>query len=139
MSSSYMRPALLALVAIAALAQAPFATAQEISDAEVKAVIEAARSEMRASREQLLAVNLSLTSEEADKFWPLFREYSAEQAKLGDERLKIIMDYATAYPDVDDAKAKSLVERSMKYTKDLNSLKERYVRKFAKGAPARPS
>jgi hypothetical protein len=136
MSHSFIRPALMALVASAALLQqAPLASAQEISDAEIKSIIEAARSEMRASREQLLAVNMSMTAEESDSFWPLYREYNTKKADLGDERLKIIMDYATAYPDVDDATAKSLVDRSMKYTKDLNSLKERYVRKFGKVLP----
>lgn len=136
MSSTARRPVLLACVAIAALVQAPASMAQDPSSAEVKAVIEAARSEMRASREQLLAVNLSLTSEEADRFWPLYREYSASRARLGDGRLKNIMDYAAAYPDVDDATAKSLVKRHMKYVKDTNQLKERYARKFEKVLPA---
>ena len=130
-----IRPALLACAAIVALAGPGIATAQELSDAEVKAVIEAARSEMRASREQLLAVNLGLTSEESDRFWPLYREYSAKKAALGDDRLKIIMDYATAYPDVSDATAKSLVDRHVKYSKSMNGLKERYVGKFGKVLP----
>jgi hypothetical protein len=128
--------ALLACVALGAMVQSPPVVAQDLSDAEIKAVIEAARSEMRASREQLLAVNLSLTSEEADKFWPLYREYSAKKAALGDERLKIIMDYGTAYPDVSDATAKTLVDRHVKYSKAMNGLKERYVGKFGKVLPA---
>jgi len=135
MTSTRIVPALLACAVMAGLAQSPAAAAQEMSDAEVKAVIEAARSEMRASREQLLAVNLSLTGEEADNFWPLYREYTAKKAALGDDRLKIIMDYATAYPDVPDATAKALVDRHVKYAKSMNGLKERYVRKFAKVLP----
>ena len=130
-----IRPALLACAAVIVLAGPRAVTAQELSDAEVKAVIEAARSEMRASREQLLAVNLGLSSEEADRFWPLYREYSAKKAALGDDRLKIIMDYATAYPDVSDATAKSLVDRHVKYSKSMNSLKDRYVGKFGKVLP----
>ena len=135
MRFSVIRPAWLACIAVGALVQGPLVSAQELSDAEVKAVIEAARSEMRASREQLLAVNLGLTSEESDRFWPLYREYNAKKAELGDDRLKIIMDYATAYPDVTDATAKSLVDRHLKYAKSMNSLKDRYVGKFAKVLP----
>lgn len=133
--AGFMRPTLLALAATLVVGHSVPAAAQDISQEEVKAIVEAARSEMRASREQLLAANLSMTTEESDGFWPLFREYSTKQAELGDERLKIIMDYASAYPDVDDATAKSLVDRSMKYRKDLDGLKERYVRKFAKVLP----
>lgn len=135
MTSNRIAPALLACALMAGLVQAPVASAQELTDAEVKAMIEAARSEMRASREQLLAVNLSLTPEEADRFWPLYREYAAKKATLGDDRLKIIMDYAMAYPDVSDATAKSLVERHVKYSRAMNGLKERYVGKFGKVLP----
>jgi hypothetical protein len=136
MSFNLLRPALLACAAVVALGQGPAVAAQDLSDAEVKAFIEAARSEMRASREQLLAVNLSLTAEEADRFWPLYREYGAKKAELGDERLKIIMDYATAYPEVSDAAAKSLVDRHLKYMKSMNGLRERYVGKFGKVLPS---
>lgn len=135
MKTPTLRGSLLALAA--AILALPTATlAQDtISDEEVAAVIEAARSEMRASREQLLAANLSLTQQEADRFWPLYREYNTKKASHGDERLKIIKDYASAYPDVDDATAASLVDRSVKNTKAANKLKEQYVEKFRKVLP----
>lgn len=135
MISNRIAPVLMACAVMVGLAQVPIASAQDLTDAEVKALIEAARSEMRASREQLLAVNLSLTMEEADRFWPLYREYAEKKAALGDDRLKIIMDYAMAYPDVSDATAKSLVDRHVKYAKAMNGLKERYVGKFRKALP----
>jgi len=127
---------LAALATVAVLASPLPAAAQEgISDAEISAIIEAARSEMRASREQLLAVNLSLTQAEADAFWPLYRQYNTEKARLGDDRLKIIKDYAMAYPDVDDATAASLVDRSVKNNRAMNKLKDQYVGKFRKVLP----
>ena len=126
----------LAALAVAILALPATTLAQDtISDQEVAAVIEAARSELRASREQLLAANLSLTQEEADRFWPLYREYNTEKARYGDERLQIIKDYASAYPDVDDAMASSLVDRSVKNSKASNKLKQQYVAKFRKVLP----
>jgi len=126
----------LAALAVAILALPTTTLAQDtISDQEVAAVIEAARSELRASREQLLAANLSLTQEEADRFWPLYREYNTEKARYGDERLQIIKDYASAYPDVDDAMASSLVDRSVKNSKASNKLKQQYVAKFRKVLP----
>ena len=126
----------LALAAVVAIAQPAVAVAQDLTKDEIKAVIEAARSEMRASREQLLGVNLALTTEESDRFWPLYREYSNKKAELGDERLRIIMAYAEAYPDVDDATAKSLIDRHLKYVKDMNALRARYATKFGKTLPA---
>lgn len=126
----------LAFATVIAIGQPVVATAQDLTQDEIKAVVEAARSEMRASREQLLGLNLALTAEESDRFWPLYREYSNKKAELGDERLRIIMAYAEAYPDVDDVTAKSLVDRHLKYVKDMNALKARYAAKFGKALPA---
>lgn len=135
MNIATLRGSLAALAAVVlALPTVTFAQ-DTISDEEVAAVIEAARSEMRASREQLLAANLSLTQEEADRFWPLYREYNTKKASYGDERLKIIKDYASAYPDVDDATAASLVDRSVRNSRALNKFKEQYVGKFRKVLP----
>jgi Spy/CpxP family protein refolding chaperone len=126
----------LAALAVAVLALPATTLAQgTISDEEVAAVIEAARTELLASREQLLAANLSLTQAEADRFWPLYREYNTEKARYGDERLQIIKDYASAYPDVDDATAASLVDRSVKNSKAVNKFKQQYVAKFRKVLP----
>ncbi len=108
----------------------------EPSAAEIKAYIEAARAEMRASREGLIAANLTLTPAESDAFWPLYREFNTKKAALGDTRLQIIMDYADKYPDVDDTTAKDLVDRSLDYRKKLAKLQDSYVAKFRKVLPA---
>jgi hypothetical protein len=107
-----------------------------LDEAEIDAYIEAARSELRANREGLMAANLSLTSAESDAFWPLYREFNTKRAELGDTRLKIIKDYAKKYPDVDDATAKNLVDRSLAYDKKLHKLEQDYVAKFGKVLPA---
>jgi hypothetical protein len=124
-----------AALATAILGISPAALALEPTVDQVKAVIEGAREEMRASREALLAANLEMTTAESDKFWPLYRQYNDKKASLGDERLKIIMDYAEAYPDVSDAVAKGLVDRSIRNSKALDKLRYEYVGKIGKVLP----
>lgn len=119
---------------LATLAAVP-ATAAPLAP-EAKAAIEAARAEVRASREALLAANLQLSTEQADKFWPLYREYSNKRISLGDDRLGIILDYASAYPDVSDAIAADLVSRSLKNNRQLTDLTHSYAKKFGKILPA---
>ena len=132
-----LTPAASAALAAMLLISAPVTgQAQEPSADEIKAFIEAARAEMRASRDALLAANLQMTTAEADGFWPLYREYNNKKAALGDDRLKIIMDYANAYPEVSDAIAKDLVDRSVKNSNALNKLKNSYVGKFGKVLPS---
>jgi len=135
MRTPTLRGALAALAVTMIVMPASTLAQDTISDEEVAAVIEAARSEMRASREQLLAANLSLTQEEADGFWPLYRQYNTEKSRYGDERLQIIKDYASAYPDVDDATAASLVDRSVKNSSASNKFMQKYVAKFRKVLP----
>jgi hypothetical protein len=132
-----LTPAASAALAAMLLISAPVTgQAQEPSADEIKAFIEAARAEMRASRDALLAANLQMTTAEADGFWPLYREYNNKKAALGDDRLKIIVDYANAYPEVSDAIAKDLVDRSVKNSNALNKLKNSYVGKFGKVLPS---
>jgi len=133
-----MHVARFAAVAAIALAGTPLpAAAQEEgpSKQQIMAFVEAARAEMRASREQLIAANLPMTDTEAAGFWPLYREYNTKKAALGDERLQIILDYAEKYPDVDDATANDLVTRSVKQRRKLHKLEESYVTKFGKVLP----
>lgn len=131
------RAAAAAVVAAATLAVPHAAGAQEAMPTreEMLAFVEAARAEMRASREQLIAANMSLTEAEAAAFWPLYREFNLKKAELGDERLQIILAYADKYPDVDDATAKDLIDRSLKFERRMHKLEDSYAGKFGKVLP----
>ena len=125
-----------AAVCLAGLLLSPgLAMAAEASP-EVKAAIESARAELRADREKLIAANLPLTTAQADAFWPLYRQYSADRAKAWDLRIQVVLDYAAAYPDVDDATAADLVQRSLKWNREMTRLTESYVKKFSRILPA---
>ncbi|MGO9716166.1 MAG: hypothetical protein ACLPV2_04230 [Steroidobacteraceae bacterium] len=103
--------------------------------ADGAAALEAARAELRAGRTQLFADNLTLTQGQADRFWPLYREYAAKRAALGDERIAIIQDYMAAYPKVSDAKAAELVARSIKVEREVTDVRIDYANKFGKVLP----
>jgi hypothetical protein len=120
------------LVALPGLVRAQ----DETDTTQARAQIEASRSEMRASRDALIAANLTLTPAESDSFWPVYREYNTKRAELWDTRLKIVMDYASKYPDVDDATAKDLVQRSLEYERKLHKLEDAYATRFMKILPA---
>ena len=40
---------------------------------------------------------MGFTEAEDQAFWPIYRDYNAEMAKLGDERVALIAEYARAY------------------------------------------
>src|SRR5215470_5215953 len=52
------------------------------------------RRDIRSDKKQLIASNMRLTDREAEKFWPIYDQFSAELAKIYDRRLALIQAYA---------------------------------------------
>jgi len=102
--------------------------------AQVGSEIEVARSDMQADRQAIVAANLPLTEAEAAAFWPLYREYRGEVAKIGDRSVQLITDYAKAYIDgsLTDVQATELTRDFLKQQKAAIELKEKYFERFGK-------
>ena len=90
----YLRTgALFALLtpALALAADKPIVN-EKFSDLEP--AIQMLRQEVGKDRREIVKANMLLTNSEAARFWPIYDEYRAEMAKLGDRRVKLITDYA---------------------------------------------
>jgi Spy/CpxP family protein refolding chaperone len=94
--------------------------------------IEMLRTNLRAQRKQLTAQNMSLTADEATKFWPIFDQYRQEAVKANDDRWALIKDYATNYNTMTDAQAQDYIKRSMAVDQQLLTLRMKYVPLFEK-------
>jgi hypothetical protein len=106
--------------------------------ADVSDEIEMVRSMVRFERKALVEQEMELAPAESQAFWSLYNEYEAERTKINDRTVKVITDYAAAYPDVGDARAEALLDEAFDVDADLLSLKQKYARRFAKIlAPAR--
>src|SRR5689334_2740849 len=69
------------------------------------------RKDLRSMKKQLVAANLPLTDVEAQKFWPVYDQYTAETIKLYDARYVIVKDYADHINNLTDEQAKSIASR----------------------------
>ena len=133
---------MLLLLSGAALAQTP-ATAQPSAAAAdapkspplTKEQIESIRTEIRAGKSDLIAKNISLTSEEAAKFWPLYKQYEAAGKALNDKRFDLLMQYLDAGEKVEPTLTTNLVKASLKRDVDLAKLRMDWAPKFAKVLP----
>ena len=92
--------------------------------------IEAMRTVMQTERKILIMNEMVFTGEEAEKFWPLYDEYSAAAKKIANLRVKVITDYAANYGTMTDDVAKQLLDDSIKFEEQTMKLKKKYVRKF---------
>jgi hypothetical protein len=94
-----------------------------VSDKDVQLL----RQDIRSSKKQLVAANLTLTDAEATKFWPVYDQYAAEMAKLGDQKYALIKEYAQNFGTLTDAQAHSLIDRSLAVDEAIAKLRIKYV------------
>jgi Spy/CpxP family protein refolding chaperone len=138
-----MRNTLLALLAMAALflvlpgssaaqqqqQSAPAAqSGQTISDQDIQML----RSDLRGQKKEIIAQNMNLTPEQAEKFWPVYDAYTQETIKLNDARYALIKDYAQSYDSMTDAQAESLMNRQIDLDQSFVRLRQTWRPKFEK-------
>jgi hypothetical protein len=104
------------------------AQSNKISDQDVEIL----RKDLRAKRKEITAQNMTLTTDEATKFWPIFDQYRQEAVKPNDERWELIKDYATNYNTMTDAQAQAYIKRSTVVEQQLIALRTKYVPVFEK-------
>jgi len=105
----------------------------QISDQDIQLL----RKDLRAQKKQLVAANLSLTADQATKFWPIYDQYIAEQTKIHDQKYAVIKEFATSWGSIDDAKAQELTNKVLAVDQQVTQLRIKYVPIFLKVLPGR--
>ena len=100
-------------------------------------MLTAFRADMQSTRADLLAKNLTLTAEQAAKFWPLFDQYQKEQNVIMDEQLKGIQSYVDGYQTLDDATSLTLINAHFGRDAKMNELRQRWLGQFQQVLPTR--
>jgi hypothetical protein len=125
----------LLLAALLPFAQSAAQTTGQEPD-PVTAAMEIGRSMLEADRQAVIAQALPLTREEGERFWPVYRKYHAEAAKIMGRRLELIRSFAEGHADMSDAMAKDLIEDVLENDEAETRLKKKYLRDFQKVLPA---
>ena len=99
--------------AATANAQSPPASEPDAKTLNLSTYSELLRSDIRAQKVAILTEVMGFTEKEDAAFWPIYREYDVEMAKLGDERVALITEYADAYSKLTDAVADKLATRAL--------------------------
>jgi hypothetical protein len=88
-------------------------TEEETVSLNLSAYAELLRSDVRTQKVAILTEVMGFTEAEDKAFWPIYREYDLEMAKLGDERVALITEYAENYSNLTDAVAEKLASRAI--------------------------
>ena len=90
------------------------------------------RSDIREHRKKLTAANMTLTPDEAAKFWPIYDQYIQETIKVNDLRWALIKEYAANYSTMSDQLAQTYMLKSTQIDQELIALRMKYVPIFQK-------
>lgn len=122
-----------------AVKPAPPATkaAATSSDRELnlKAYVELLRSDLRSEKVALITQVMGFTDAEDQAFWPIYRQYETDLARLNDERLMGIETYAKNYLALSDSMAMDLVTKALDLEARRVVLKQKYFSQLKSALP----
>ena len=95
-------------------------------------VLVAVRADLQEGRSDIMAKNLTLTSAQAAKFWPMFESYQTEQNAIMDEQLKGIQRYIEGFDTLDDAGALGLINAHIDRDARMSALRKKWLAEFQK-------
>src|SRR6516225_5882794 len=125
--------ALFALLIPSALAQTADVSAKPLTDSDIQLL----SSDVQADKNQIITHTMAFTDAESAAFWPVYRDFARDQQAIGDERVKLIKDYAQNYDKIDDAKAKDMAQRLLNIEAKMVNVRQEYWPKFEKALGAK--
>jgi hypothetical protein len=90
------------------------------------AYIQLLRADLSAKQEQIVRETMQLNDQQAAIFWPIYRQYQAEQSKLITDKLAVVADYSHNFSTMTDEKADQLAQQVMKLDQKRMALREKY-------------
>ena len=93
--------------------------------AAIDEMLAAVRADLQAARADIMAKNLSMTSEQAAKFWPVYEAYQKEQSAIMDAHEKGIQRYIESFDKLDDAGALALIKAHLDRDERMDALRQK--------------
>lgn len=101
---------------------------QGVSDQDVDLL----RKDIRSQKKQIIAANMNLSDKEAEQFWPIYDQYTAELVKINDQKYSAIKQYAQNYNTLTDNQALDLTTQVLGVDQSVAQLRQKYMPIFAK-------
>jgi hypothetical protein len=106
----------------------------------LRAVLETLRSDVNGYKVRVLNQAMQLTGPEAEKFWPIYRQYEQELAGVGEKKVALLREFGdlSSSGTLDNKAANRLAKDWLKNVQARLDLWKKYQKKIAKGvSPAR--
>jgi len=110
----------------------PASASTTYTPTSIEEMLQAVRADLQGERADIIAKNVTLTSAQAAKFWPLLEAYQKEQNVIMDEQLRGIQRYIETADNLDDAGALSLINAHFDRDAKMNALRQKWLGEFQK-------
>jgi len=106
---------LLVLVTLPALPAAggQSTPADQTRTLNLTAYAELLRGDIALQKAAIITQVMGFTETEDKAFWPIYRDYDTQMAKLADERVALVADYAKVYEQMTDDAAEALARKAL--------------------------
>jgi hypothetical protein len=111
---------------------APQTTASQSSTGSIDQDIELLRKDIRSQKKQIIAANVQLTDAEAQAFWPVYDQYTADLVKANNDKYALIKEYAQGYTTMTDAQADDWTKRVLQLDANVAAVRLKYLPAFRK-------
>jgi Spy/CpxP family protein refolding chaperone len=130
-----MRKYVLALIAFAFAvpafaADAPADQAAAAPAQTPEQIVDQFRSDMQAKRADIMAKNMTLTADQAAKFWPLYQQFQNEQDAIIDEQGKAVLALADRFATLTDADSLAFINAQLDRDERMHALRVKWLAKF---------
>jgi hypothetical protein len=98
----------------------------ETRETNLRAYVELLRSDLRSQKVAIITEVMQFTEDEDAKFWPVYREYENELAKINDDRIALVKEYAVNFDALTDAVADKLARQALELEGRRHALKTTY-------------
>jgi len=104
--------------------------------AQAATEVELTRAHIQKARQAIIAEAMTLTEDESLAFWPAYRDYRVDMARLGDRLVKVITEFVSAGAALNDEQSNRLLDEYMDIKAKEVSVKKKHVGIFRKILPA---
>ncbi|MGD0544858.1 MAG: hypothetical protein ABSB65_10640 [Candidatus Acidiferrales bacterium] len=95
------------------------------------------RRDIRATKMQVIGQNMSLSDEEAQKFWPVYNHYTKDLVEVNNQKYALLKQYAEMWATMTDQDALIYVRHWLEADGDAQALRLRYVPVVSQVLPGR--
>jgi len=90
------------------------------------------RKNLQSERKQIVAANMNLTDAEAQKFWPVYDQYTADLSKVNDIKAALIKNYLQTVDTMTGEQAMNYVQKRADVEESIMQLRLKYIPAFRK-------